>query len=394
MINIQDADGHERPFPFSFILCEDSPLPSAESPINDLASAFVVDCLIGNWRLFGFTTEDHLRHIVVHGNSLARRSAESAFGVVYQDDRMKKRPIIEWRDTSVPELDQLKRVHSWVYGQLSDEDVARQIAYIFQAGVEKHIKALFAAEGTLCDQLGRRVYWLQQRLNWFPLPIVTSSTSPCPRDGHTAVIVGSGENRRMIVFGGSTGGNTEGNPIGDVWSLNLRTCLWSRIAESTQELARYSHTATLWKDRYMVVIGGALSNKAFLNDVQVFDCEQCRWLTCTKTPADDLPKLARHAAVLYNANFIMVYGGSPEQGKKGGKRTKKYQVLDSIYSLKLALSRNNGGIEYGWMLRKPTTEERPEGMHRHSLVCVGKKICLISKEANQVIWRLDVCSVY
>ena len=394
-IYILDGEGHERIFPFSFLLCEDNPsvpLPPTEAVIHRLASAFVLDCLVGNWRLFGFTVEDRLRHIVVivnDGKSFARRSAESAFGLVYQDDRQKKRSIIEWRDTSVPELDQLRRLQPWVYGHLSDEDIAQQIAFMFQSGLEKIIQEVFSCETDICEQLLKRAFWLQQRLNWFPLPLA-SKECPCARDGHTAVIVGSGDNRRMIVFGGSTGDKSEGTPIGDVWSLNLKTHVWSCIDSSRQQLARYSHTATLWKDRYMVVIGGAFGTNRFFNDIQVFDCDQNRWLQCRNNTSPNVvfPKIARHAAVLYNSNFILVYGGSQEQ--RG--QTPNY-ILDRLYSVKLAFGKNPTEAEYNWMLRKATEgQQRPNRMHRHNLVNVGKKVYLISKEASKVIWRLDVRS--
>lgn len=401
-ITIQDGEGHERSSPFSFLLCEDSPaaqLPPSEDVIRQLSSAYVLDCLLGNWRLFGFNADDRLRHIVMlNDDNFARRCAESAFGLVYQDDRQKKRSIIEWRETSVPELDQLKKLQTWVYGHLSEDDIAQQIAALFKSKLEHIIKEVFSCEPILCEQLLKRSFWLQQRLNWFPLPIASKECPP-PRDGHTAVIVGTGDNRRMVIFGGSTGDQINGKPVSDVWAFNLKTFVWSCLAQLTPQLARYSHTATLWESRYMVIIGGAFSNSKFFDDVQVFDCEENRWLQCRNTSSPDVvfPKIARHAAVLYNSNFILVYGGSPEQNFQRGSqrgRQRNYQVLDRLYSLKLALTKNRQEIECNWRLLKPTERLQPKGMHRHNLVNVSKKIYLISKEASKVIWRFDVCTHY
>lgn len=216
----------ERSYRFSFILFEES-LASKELSEQDLLcglrKGFVLDCLLGNWRLFGFSEKERFNHIDRAAG--ARRNAESAFGLVYWDDQKKTERtarIIPWSSRIVHEIESLRKHQPWVYGQLSDDDITQQVAALCHNGLERHISELFRQENDLRLALLARVSWLQQRLNWYK-PLNDSKNHPCARDGHTAVVVGHGNERRMIIFGGATGAADPPTPLGDLWQLSLGT---------------------------------------------------------------------------------------------------------------------------------------------------------------------------
>lgn len=131
--------------------------------------------------------------------------------------------------------------------------------------------------------------------------LVTSGTSPGPRDSHSAVLV----EHRMIVFGGSNGTKK----VNSINILDLRTKEWSQpICQGVAPCPRESHTATLVGEDKLVIFGGSGEGGVnYLNDLHVLDLKAMLW-TSPEVKGDIPVPRDSHSSVAVGSK-LFVYGG-------------------------------------------------------------------------------------
>jgi len=109
---------------------------------------------------------------------------------------------------------------------------------------------------------------------WRLLP-AQSTSAPCPRAGHSAMMYSENSTNWMYVFGGK---NDE-DKLNDIWRFDLDAQTWEQVisVDDTQPLQRSGHSAVLYKD-FMVVFGGIFEITKELNDLMLFDLKNLRWV--------------------------------------------------------------------------------------------------------------------
>ncbi len=164
-----------------------------------------MDCLFGNWNVFGSDNKylrvdrtNKMTQVIVY-----RTNAERTFGRVPEEDRTKRADqIVEW-ERQVRELTALQtsRGTQWVYGNISPEEIGKQIVRLLQN------KQRLEKVGEIAKQLSNpeagqdlkdRIQFLKEWLNWYELDI--EGIKPSNRDGHTATLLRKTD--EMLVFGG------------------------------------------------------------------------------------------------------------------------------------------------------------------------------------------------
>jgi N-acetylneuraminic acid mutarotase len=87
------------------------------------------------------------------------------------------------------------------------------------------------------------------------------------RDGHCQVAVPT-QNAFVIL-----GGNSQIGALNDCWLFERRTCQWTELPR-LPGAGRYSFSANLLKDRYIVVFGGCDNKeKNYFNELFVLDMD-------------------------------------------------------------------------------------------------------------------------
>ena len=117
---------------------------------------------------------------------------------------------------------------------------------------------------------------------------------PCPRSGHSAVqrIKHQGEfqwQEQMFVFGGKNGTDAK---LNDLWQFDFarKSGTWTEIKADNPPPPRSGHSASIYKDRYMVIFGGIAEVTKELNDMYLFDFNEEKWI-CLFRPLPSPQKL-------------------------------------------------------------------------------------------------------
>lgn len=79
----------------------------------------------------------------------------------------------------------------------------------------------------------------------------------------------------MYIFGGK---DDENNKCSDVWKFNFETNKWTEIQAIDEPLPRSGHTASIYKDHFMIIYGGIYEITKELNDMHIFDLKKDRWI--------------------------------------------------------------------------------------------------------------------
>ena len=80
----------------------------------------------------------------------------------------------------------------------------------------------------------------------------------------------------MLVFGGKGEDNYK---LDDLWVFSFSTYCWDRVAEGDfKPLPRSGHSASIYRDQYMIVFGGILDVTKELDDVVIYDLKAQKWL--------------------------------------------------------------------------------------------------------------------
>ncbi|KAI8976242.1 hypothetical protein BDB01DRAFT_803919 [Pilobolus umbonatus] len=110
-----------------------------------------------------------------------------------------------------------------------------------------------------------------------------SESEPSPRYFHTATAY---KNRYLIIFGGMShdlSQTTDHPPLcamDDIYMLDLELFVWIPLAVSSSlysPQARYAHIATLWNNDKLVVMGGQNTLNHHVNEMNIFDLVSHQW---------------------------------------------------------------------------------------------------------------------
>jgi len=156
---------------------------------------------------------------------------------------------------------------------------------------------------------------------WVYMP-PKSNTAPPPRFDHSAAVMGD----TMWVYGGRTGA---GEVLSDVWSLDLTTSVWTRLAESTPMGARFGHAAVFSgssSSDAMYVYGGYIPGTGFSSEFFTCVLVPTGALECSDI-SDGCPDVATPAAarvsgvgltprtghaMVPSATGLLLFGGSDD----------------------------------------------------------------------------------
>lgn len=181
---------------------------------------------------------------------------------------------------------------------------------------------------------------------------------PMQRGGHSASLIGGS---KVFIFGGE---NPNRKPCNELWVLDLKTNEWSKpevLGEAP--VARSSHTAVTYLERYIVIFGGG-SVASCYNDVVVLDTQTMSWIR-PEISGQIPPIRAGHASALLGTIMYMIGGGNNTKG------------CSDMYALDLKdLGRDQGSLQ--WVLignTPPTAAIASEGL---SLTCVPMAGCVLS----------------
>ncbi|KAL6063436.1 protein kinase [Balamuthia mandrillaris] len=145
--------------------------------------------------------------------------------------------------------------------------------------------------------------------------------SPSARYHHTATLVAS---RYLYIFGGTSGTSMKNS----LHILDLASQTWFQAeAKGKVPSHRCGHTATLWKEERIYIIGGRNKN-SFFDDVHSFDIQTQTWREVEVQAGPRPCKRCSHTASLLG-NAIYVYGGEDQEG----------HTLSDVWALDLATFR-------------------------------------------------------
>lgn len=193
---------------------------------------------------------------------------------------------------------------------------------------------------------------------WATTGVGEDGERPMQRGGHTASLIGGS---KLYMFGGE---NPNRKPCNELWVLDLKTNEWSKPEVSGEApLARSSHTAVTYLERYIVIFGGGSVSSCY-NDVVVLDTQALSWIR-PEVSGPVPPIRAGHASALLGTLMYMIGGGNNTKG------------CSDMYSLDLKdLGRERGSLE--WVLignTPPTAAIASEGL---SLTCIPMAGCVLS----------------
>jgi len=131
----------------------------------------------------------------------------------------------------------------------------------------------------------------------------TSGDTPSPCAGHTAVVSGA----CMWVFGGQRSASGD-DCSGDLWSLDVSTNEWQRLRTSSQDwpAARKGHTAVVAGGQMLIFGGsGAVNDRS----VWFYDFSRKRWALKATTGPRPSSRLYHVAEVTGDQRTMLVFGG-------------------------------------------------------------------------------------
>ncbi|CAK9191383.1 unnamed protein product [Sphagnum troendelagicum] len=149
---------------------------------------------------------------------------------------------------------------------------------------------------------------LQTRL-W--TKIAAKGEIPAARSGQSVTRAGS----ILIMFGGE---DSKGHKMNDLHILDLKSLMWLPLhTTGTGPSPRSKHVAAMYDDRFLLIFGGASKSKP-LNDIYALDFETMEWSRLKNKGASPSPR-AGHAGVLVGDKWYIVGGES-----------RGFGVLDSL----------------------------------------------------------------
>lgn len=166
--------------------------------------------------------------------------------------------------------------------------------------------------GEFCDGAKTEVFndlyrWNIDKNEWKK---IESLNTPPPRCSHQAVAFRD----KMYVFGGEYGTLDQFHHYRDMWSLDLKTSVWTELKPAGDcPSARSGHRMLVYRN-YIVMFGGfyeAMREVKWFNELHLFSLQEERWIVVPPKPNSQIPR-CRSAALLcvYPADeSLYVYGG-------------------------------------------------------------------------------------
>ena len=105
------------------------------------------------------------------------------------------------------------------------------------------------------------------KLGAWTCDLINTAGAPKPRNSHTSVL--DEANKRLVIYGGA---NQEGCH-GDLHFYYYESDKWESKGETSGIDPREMHTAHMWKDNQMIVIGGRTENGSIDKTIYVVDLE-------------------------------------------------------------------------------------------------------------------------
>ncbi|CAM6044702.1 unnamed protein product [Sphagnum compactum] len=144
--------------------------------------------------------------------------------------------------------------------------------------------------------------------------IAAKGEIPAARSGQSVTRAGS----ILIMFGGE---DSKGHKMNDLHILDLKSLMWLPLhttsCRGTGPSPRSKHVAAMYDDRFLLLFGGASKSKP-LNDIYALDFETMEWSRLKSKGASPSPR-AGHAGVLVGDKWYIVGGES-----------RGFGVLDSL----------------------------------------------------------------
>lgn len=144
---------------------------------------------------------------------------------------------------------------------------------------------------------------------------------PFPRAYHTSVSAVINDTIYMLSFGGFNA-NTY---LSDLWLLTLNTtggglsATWTQLQPSgVLPQGRSGHGAVYLPSTYRMIIFGGENTNGYLNDVNVYDVLQNKWLSVSTSTSVNLTPRAFFSFIQYKEKQVFILGGITSAGTSGG----------------------------------------------------------------------------
>ena len=210
-------------------------------------------------------------------------------------------------------------------------------------------------------------------------------------EGHSVVV----HQNVAYVFGGK---NKRDAYVDDLWAVTVgpQGAVWAKVQTTGDPPApRAYHGAALWRERYMMVVGGVGSGGVTAGAVHVLDLEERVWRTREAT--GDVPAVRCHHTLNVSANHdkLYMYGGYPvgpeaDSMFSSGRLDSRHRAFYEFYELQLS------GADLTWN-RLPCVEEFPPTLWGHTaslyfnnLIVFGGVDVVDNKESCLAcVWHCD-----
>jgi len=106
-----------------------------------------------------------------------------------------------------------------------------------------------------------------KNFSWERVKLPEGARRPCPRSGHSAVIVG----QTMYIFGGKADNSLR---LNDLWGFNLQSNTWTLVKPVDEVVpeVRSGHSACVY-DGLILIFGGIYEVTKELNDTYAFSLQ-------------------------------------------------------------------------------------------------------------------------
>jgi hypothetical protein len=325
---------------------------------HNFALGFAVDCLLGNWHVFGGSD---VKNIAIGG---FRANIFRVMGFTTSEDEIKYAPIPFERE--VHELVELRKLPP--FSSLTTSTIGQQVELLLSKK-DQIFELLELLQNHERDLIKERLNYLYSWLNWNRL---SGQHYPPARDGH--VTFNAKRSNEMFVFGG----NTKKGACADVWVLDTEKAKWNEIRCEQPPAPRFSMAAAC-VGHNAFIIGGRNDENRLFGDILVFDMETKEWVTrAWKMQGVLPPALTRHACAVVG-NRIVLFGGEREHevkehpvGSKGKRKHKKLRRSNQLFVGIVSIA----SMQIVWELQD-SSEHCPLPVHRHAMCSNNKCVYVI-----------------
>ena len=200
---------------------------------------------------------------------------------------------------------------------------------------------------------------------------------PLARDSHSAVLY---DECNMIIFGG----NGLTSKFNDLWSFDFNEFKWTKIIpQGKTPCARDGHLSAIINNKYMMIYSGLNDKDEVINDIDLLDLEQKKWVECEKINMNLIENRDGQSFAFLD-NTMYLFGGQ-------GPGEDKYS--NELFTIKFEIEPKPKAIISEVII---TNNIKPKERASHSCV-VYKDLYLIitggeapNKEPLDDIWLYDI----